>query len=162
TRSILRLIAEDGRPPGEVLERINRTLLKDLPVARFVTMVYAILDSARRRLVFANAGHPHPLLVDTEGGRLIPTKGGFPLGVRDGSFPERAIELVQGCRVVLYSDGLSEATSPTGEEYGTARIQLHCVTESATLETLLEDARCFVSGAPASDDQTVVMIRATG
>ena len=162
TRSIIRLLAEGGSQPGKVLERINRTLLKDLPAARFVTMVYAVLDSARRRFVFANAGHPYPLLVDPEGGRFLATEAGFPLGVNEGTFPEREVELVQGSRLVLYTDGLSEATSTTGEEYGTARIRLHCASESATLETLLEDVRAFVIGSPASDDQTVVMIRATG
>jgi sigma-B regulation protein RsbU (phosphoserine phosphatase) len=162
TRSILRLLAEDGLPPGEVLHRINRTLLKDLPTARFVTMIYAVLDAAGRRLVFANAGHPYPLLVDSAGGRFLPTEAGFPLGVRDGPFAEREVELPAGSRLVLFSDGLSEATSPAEEEYGTARIRQHFGSESATVESLLEDVRGFVSGLPASDDQTVVMIRATG
>jgi len=162
TRSILRLLAEDGLPPGEVLRRINRTLLKDLPAARFVTMIYAVLDTAHRRLVFANAGHPYPLLVDSAGGRFLPTEAGFPLGIRDGPFAEREVQLPAGSRLVLYSDGLSEATSPAEEEYGTARIRQHFDAESATVESLLDDVRGFVSGSPASDDLTVVMIRALG
>jgi sigma-B regulation protein RsbU (phosphoserine phosphatase) len=161
TRSILRLLAEDGLPPGEVLRRINRTLLKDLPAARFVTMIYAVLDTAHRRLVFANAGHPYPLLVDSAGGRFLPTDAGFPLGMRDGAFAEREVLLPAGSRLVLYSDGLSEATGPAEEEYGTARIQKHFDAESATVETLLDDVRGFALGLPASDDQTVVIIRAT-
>jgi len=69
--------------------------------------------------------------------------------------------LPAGSRIVLYSDGLSEATSPAEEEYGTARIRQHFDAESATVESLLDDVRGFVSGSPASDDLTVVMIRAT-
>jgi len=160
TRSILRLVAEDGMPPGEVLRRINRTLLKDLPATRFVTMIYAVLDADRRRLVFANAGHPYPLVVDSAGGRFLRTEAGFPLGLRDGSFAEREVELAAGCRLVLFSDGLTEATSPADEEYGTERIRQHVETESATVESLLDDVHGFVAGSPASDDQTVVMIRA--
>jgi sigma-B regulation protein RsbU (phosphoserine phosphatase) len=162
TRSILRLVAADGLPPGEVLRRINRTLLKDLPTTRFVTMIYAVLEPARRRLVFANAGHPYPLLVDSGGGSFVPTETGLPLGMQDGPFAERALELPPGSRLVLYSDGISEATDPSEEEYGTERIRQHFEGESATVETLLEDVRGFHSGLPASDDQTVVVIRATG
>jgi sigma-B regulation protein RsbU (phosphoserine phosphatase) len=162
TRSILRLLAEDGRAPGEVLRRTNRTLLKDLPAPRFVTMIYAVLEPERRRLVFANAGHPYPLLVDSAGGRFLPTEAGFPLGIRDGPFAEREVELPAGSRLLFYSDGLPEATSPTEEEYGTERIRRHFGSESATVESLLEDVRSFVSGAPAADDLTAVLIRATG
>ncbi|HKF41813.1 MAG TPA: GAF domain-containing SpoIIE family protein phosphatase [Thermoanaerobaculia bacterium] len=161
-RSILRLLAEDGRAPGEVLRRINRTLLKDLPAARFVTMIYAVLEPARRRLVFANAGHPYPLLVDSAGGRFLPTEAGFPLGIREGPFAEREVELPAGSRLLFYSDGLPEAMSPAEEEYGTERIRRHFDSESATVESLLEDVRGFVSGAPAADDLTAVLIRATG
>jgi sigma-B regulation protein RsbU (phosphoserine phosphatase) len=162
TRSILRLLAEDGLPPRELLRRINRTLLKDLPIARFVTMIYAVLDASNRRLVFANAGHPYPLLVDSAGGRFLRTDAGFPLGLRDGSFAEREVELPPGSRLVLYSDGLPEATSGAEEEYGTDRIRRHLDAPGATVESLLDDVRTFVSGAPPSDDQTVVLIRATG
>lgn len=161
TRSILRLLAEDGPPPGEVLHRINRTLIKDLPTARFVTMVYAVLDATSRRLVFANAGHPYPLLVDSSGAVFLSTESGFPLGMRDGSFSEREVELRPGSRLLLYSDGLSEATSPAEEEYGTERIRRHFDADSATVETLLDDVRGFASSLPVSDDQTVVMIRST-
>jgi phosphoserine phosphatase RsbU/P len=162
TRSILRLLAQDGLPPGEVLQRINRTLMKDLPTRRFVTMIYAVLDAGHGRLVFANAGHLYPLFVDSRGGQFLSTEAGFPLGIRDGAFAEREVELPAGSRLVLYSDGLSEATSPTGEEYGTDRIRRHFDAESATVESLLHDVHGFISGAPPSDDETIVLIRATG
>lgn len=58
--------------------------------------------------------------VDSAGGRFLRTEAGFPLGLRDGSFAEREVELAAGCRLVFFSDGLSEATSPAEEEYGTA------------------------------------------
>lgn len=161
TRSILRLVAEDGGSPGEVLRRLNRTLLRDLPSARFVTMIYAVLDTLRRRLVFANAGHPYPLFVDASGGHFLRTEAGFPLGMREGTYAEREVEMPAGSRLVLYSDGLSEATNPAEEEYGPARIRQHFGGTSATVASLLDDVHGFVSPAPASDDLTVVMIRAT-
>src|SRR5262249_45349737 len=126
---------------------------------RFVTMIYAVLDADHRRLVFANAGHPYPLLVDSAGGRFLPTQAGFPLGIRDGSVAEREVELPGGRRFCLCSGGLAEASSTTEEEYGADRIRQHFDRQSATVESLLEDVRGFVSGAPPSDDQTVVLIR---
>jgi sigma-B regulation protein RsbU (phosphoserine phosphatase) len=158
-RSMLRLLAEDGKPPGEVLRRLNRSLVRDLPASRFVTMVYGVLDPARRRFAFANAGHPHPLLVDAGGGRFLATETGLPLGIQDGAFAERELELPLQSRLVLFSDGLSEALSPSGEEYGAARIARHCEAASASVATLLGDVNGFLAGRPASDDQTVVMIR---
>ena len=161
TRSILRLLS-DGSPPGEVLQRINRILLKDLPAARFVTMIYAVLDPVHRRLSFANAGHPYPLLVDPAGARFLETETGFPLGIREGSYAEREVQMPAGSRLVIYSDGLSEAKSAAGEEYGTARIQRHFEEESATVESLLDEVRGFSTNAPAADDLTVAMLRAGG
>ena len=160
TRSILRLLS-DGLPPGAVLQRINHILLQDLPAARFVTMIYAILDPRRRRVLFANAGNPYPLLVDQAGARFLETGAGFPLGLLDGTFAEREVQMPAGSRLVLYSDGLSEATNLADEQYGTARIRLHFDAEAATVESVLDDVRGFVSDSQASDDLTVVVIRAT-
>ncbi len=89
TRSILRLFAESGLPASDVLSRVNGVLLKDFPSARFVTMVYAVLDPDSRILTFANAGHPHPLLIDSTGAHFIGTDDGLPLGIRDSLFSEK-------------------------------------------------------------------------
>src|SRR4030095_12715260 len=105
-------------------------------------------------LVFANAGHPYPLLVDPGGARFLETESGLPLGIREGTFAEREVQLPAGSRLVLYSDGLSEATNSADEEYGTARIRRHFDSAFATVESLLDDVRCFVSGSPATDDLT--------
>jgi sigma-B regulation protein RsbU (phosphoserine phosphatase) len=64
TRTVLRLVAETGLSPGNVLSRVNDILLKDFPTARFVTMIYGVLDPVGRSITFANAGHPYPLAVD--------------------------------------------------------------------------------------------------
>jgi sigma-B regulation protein RsbU (phosphoserine phosphatase) len=159
TRSLLRLLAEDASSPAEVLRRLNRLLLKDFPAARFVTMVYAVLDAAKRRLLFANAGHPPPLFADSAGARFLETETGWPLGIQDGPFAEREIRMRTPSRLVLYSDGLSEAMNPAQEEYGAARIRDHLSAASPTVESLLDDVHRFTSGAAASDDLTVVMIQ---
>jgi sigma-B regulation protein RsbU (phosphoserine phosphatase) len=159
TRTVLRLVAETGLPPGKVLSRVNSILLKDFPEARFVTMVYGVLDPKKGILVFANAGHPHPLFVDSSGARFCETDGGLPLGFKEGSFSERIVEMTPGSRLILYSDGVTEAMNSSLRQYGEIRLRDHVVKNSATVQSILDDVRSFTTGQPASDDLTVVMIQ---
>ena len=76
TRGMLRSLAEAACSPSEVLTKLNRLLVEDFPAGRFVTMVYAVLDPAKRTLTFANAGHPRPLLL---------TAGSIERGSMNGS-----------------------------------------------------------------------------
>jgi sigma-B regulation protein RsbU (phosphoserine phosphatase) len=160
TRTVLRLVAESGLPPAEVLCRVNRVLLKDFPTAKFVTMVYALLDPKSGSLIFASAGHLPPLLVDSSGAHFLETEAGFPLGTRERSFSERAIEMTAGSRLVFYSDGVTEAMNSSFEEYGEARLREHTANPSASVQSLLNDVRTFTDGYSASDDVTVVMVQA--
>jgi sigma-B regulation protein RsbU (phosphoserine phosphatase) len=159
TRTILRLVAETGLPPGEVLSRVNSILLKDFPAAKFVTMIYALVDPQHGSIVFANAGHPHPLFVDSTGAHFLETDAGLPLGIREGSFSERAVEMTSGSRLVLYSDGVTEAMNSSLQQYGETRLRDHVVTPSATVQSILDSVRSFTADQPASDDVTVVMLQ---
>lgn len=161
TRTVLRLIAENGAPPAEVLTRVNRLLMKDLPPTRFVTLIYAVLDPKTLKVVFASAGHCHPLLVDSGGPQFLDAGGGLPLGIQEVAFSEREVLLMPGSRLLLYSDGVTEAMDASSEQYGEARLADHARAKSLTVEGLLKDVRQFTNGAPASDDVTVVMIEAS-
>jgi sigma-B regulation protein RsbU (phosphoserine phosphatase) len=158
TRSILRLVTQNATRPAEVLSQVNKILLSDFPMARFVTIVYALVDPKDRSVVFANAGHPPPLLAEPTSARFLEDPAGLPLGIREGSFSERTIQLPPGSRLVLYSDGVVEACNVSFEEYGRARLQEHFVIASSSLESLLEDVRHFSAGNPLADDATVVIL----
>ncbi len=160
TRTVLRLVAESGLPPAEVLCRVNRVLLKDFPRAKFVTMVYALLDPKSGSIAFASAGHLPPLLVDSRGAHYLETEAGLPLGTRERSFSEHTIEMMAGRRLVFYSDGVTEAMNSSLEEYGETRLRDHVANPSASVESLLNDVRTFTAGHSASDDITVVMVQA--
>lgn len=159
TRTVLRLVAESGLPPAEVLSRVNRVLLKDFPTAKFVTMVYAILDPKSGSIAFASAGHLHPLFVDGRGAHFLETDAGLPLGIREGSFSERTVEMTAGSRLVFYSDGVTEAMNSSFEQYGATRLRDHIANPSASVQSLLNDIRTFTGGYSASDDVTVVMVQ---
>ncbi len=158
TRGILRSLAQ-ACSPSETLDRLNRLLLQDFPPARFVTMVYAVLDPAKRILRFANAGHMQPLLIHEDESRFLSTEAGLPLGVRAGEFSEVEITLAPGSRVVFYTDGITEAENPDEEQYGAARLQAHLAACDASPESLIADVRAFADGYGLHDDATVITIK---
>jgi len=142
-----------------VLTKLNKLLVEDFPSGRFVTMIYAVLDSNNGTLTYANAGHLPPLLVDASGARFLETELGLPLGIRHGSFSEKTIALGEKARVALYSDGITEATNQRDEEYGPARLAAHLLSGSSCPEMLVDDVRAFANGEGLHDDATVIMLR---
>jgi sigma-B regulation protein RsbU (phosphoserine phosphatase) len=118
-----------------------------------------VLDSSKGTLTYANAGHLPPLLVDASGARFLETEMGLPLGIRHGAFSETTVPLCDPVRVAFYSDGITEATNPAGEEYGVERLAAHVQNGGSCPESLVENVRAFANGAGLRDDATVIMLR---
>ena len=159
TRGILRLLAERVIGPAALLSRLNHTLLQDFPRSKFVTMACVLLDPHEMTARIALAGHPPPVLISGTP-RLLKDAGGLPLGILDGDYAEEQIALPPGARLVLYSDGVLEAQSRDGEDYGSSGIQQHFQDPNASAESLLDHVREFGGGIPLEDDATVVTIQA--
>jgi sigma-B regulation protein RsbU (phosphoserine phosphatase) len=162
TRSILRMYAERGGSPGAVLSDVNRVLVADLPSAKFVTMVYVVLDPASRKLTFASAGHVPPILVDVSGARAVKVTPELPLGIREGSYADHELEIKSGSRLFLYSDGVTEARDSTSEEYGEARLRRYAASPAASAQGLRDDILRFTKDYPVADDITIVVLEAIG
>ena len=159
TRGMLRSLAT-ACCPSEVLAKLNPLLVNDFPSGRFVTMLYAILDPTERTLRFASAGHLRPLLIEDSEARFLETERGLPLGIGLGEYSEAEIHLSQGSRLLFYSDGITEATNPEGEEYGAERLEKHFRQADASAESILEDVRMFADGEGLHDDATVILVKA--
>ena len=159
TRGMLRSLAT-ACCPSEVLAKLNPLLVNDFPSGRFVTMLYAILDPTERTLRFASAGHLRPLLIEDSEARFLETERGLPLGIGLGEYSEAEIHLSQGSRLLFYSDGITEATNPEGEEYGAERLEKHFRRSDASAESILEDVRTFADGEGLHDDATVILVKA--
>jgi phosphoserine phosphatase RsbU/P len=159
TRGMLRSLVEAACTPGEVLTKLNRLLVEDFPAGRFVTMVYAVLDPAKRTLTFANAGHPPPLLMTGASAQFLDVERGIPLGLGPSDFSEVEVELPLGSRLVFYSDGITEAENPTDEEYGLVRLQEHFLRTDASAESLLDNVRSFADGSGLRDDASVILVK---
>ena len=162
TRGMLRSLAQTGSGPADVLTRLNNMMIEDFPSGRFVTMVYAELDPARRVLRIANAGHLSPLLVEPSGHCWIDHEHGLPLGISTSKFSEAAVTLGDDSRIAFYSDGITEADLDSGEEYGPERLLAQMQQSSFTPETLLADVRKFTNGCGLRDDATVILVNTPG
>jgi sigma-B regulation protein RsbU (phosphoserine phosphatase) len=159
TRGMLRSLAQTGSGPADVLTRLNNMMIEDFPDGRFVTMVYAELDPSSRILRMANAGHLAPLLVEPSGHRWINHEHGLPLGISASKFSETELTLGKHARIAFYSDGITEAETDSGEEYGAERLLAQMHSPDVTLDGLLADVRKFANGSGLRDDATVILVR---
>ena len=158
TRGVLRSLAEACCTPGEVLTRLNQLLVDDFPAGKFVTLVYAVLDPARRTVIFANAGHLWPLLIDSHGEHFLDTERGLPLGLGCGDYSETQITLSEGSKLIFYSDGITEAVNANEEEYGLCRLAEHAAIPGSSAVSIVDDVRCFANGSNLRDDASVVFV----
>lgn len=162
TRAVLRSVVRQVGRPGAVLERVNRTLGPDLPGNKFVTMFYGVLDAATQTLTFANAGHPWPIYSRGARPQLLKTKQGLPLGVAESRYDECTVELPPEARLLVYSDGVSEACNPQGEEYGMERLKQRARRADLSAPGVLRDVSGFSETNQLEDDATVLVVRAGG
>jgi serine phosphatase RsbU (regulator of sigma subunit)/anti-sigma regulatory factor (Ser/Thr protein kinase) len=163
TRTLLRTIAEQLVVPGAVLERTNNLLVEDIPPKMFVTCLYAVLNPATGHLVFANAGHDVPFRRTAEGVVELRARG-MPLGLLPGmQYEQHETTLRPGECVLLYSDGLVEAHSPSREMFGFPRLQalLGEPTEEDLVPFLLDRLHDFTGPTwEQEDDVTMVLLMA--
>ena len=163
TRSILRSAARSELSPGTALERTNDLLHDDIPPKMFVTCLYAILNPATGRLVYANAGHDLPYQRhDDSVSELRAT--GMPLGLMPGMrYEEKETTLCPGDSLLLYSDGLVEAHNPSREMFGFPHLADLLATrprDMPIIECLLNELAAFTgAGWEQEDDVTLVTLQ---
>ena len=153
--------------PALTVNQINTTLLRRSLEARFVTMVYGILYPDGR-LRYCNAGHNPPILVAADGVRRLQT-GGLIVGLfgRRGVRGRDAAD-GPGDLLVVFSDGITEATNDQGEDFGDDRI-IECVSDAraardpeAVLNRLFDRLRQFTVDELPGDDMMALVLRYTG
>jgi len=122
-QAALKSLASQHLSPAEVSTRLNNVLYSNIPLHKFITAFYAVVNIPNRTLSFTNAGHNPPLLVNTNGECVRLEAGGSVLGAfPDLPFAQEEIQLRDGDRVVLFTDGLTEATDANGEQFGEERL----------------------------------------
>jgi sigma-B regulation protein RsbU (phosphoserine phosphatase) len=156
--------AGSGLTPAGTLARVNDALLRRAIDSRFATVLHGRL-SCDGRLTYCNAGHNPPLLFGLTGLRHSLEAGGLIVGIfKDATFEEETLQLEPGDTLVVFSDGVSEAHNPSGEEFGEDRL-MACLEAHRNLpapdllECILEAVQEFRADAPQSDDVTVFVLR---
>jgi serine phosphatase RsbU (regulator of sigma subunit)/predicted ester cyclase len=166
TLGMLQAVSEaldSSSSPGEVLVRVNETLLSRIPPNMFVTCFYAILEPESGSLTYANAGHDLPYLHRNGEAEELRARG-MPLGLMPGmGYEEKETILEAGEAVLLYSDGLVEAHDPKGKMFGFPRLRALVAQhgEERTLgNLLLEELYSFVGESwEQEEDITLLTLR---
>jgi len=149
----------------ETISAVNNYLAANIPPNRFVTLFYAELDPESGALSFLNAGHNPPLIVHAAGTVEQLAAGGLPLGIRSNAeYREGRTQLQLGDVLVIYSDGVTEAASPSGEEFGPTRlyevVSRNVESSAAGIRDRIESALTkFSQGTQAADDITLVIVK---
>ena len=166
--------ARAGDDIAGLISRVNRMLYDASTEDRYATLFYAQYDPSSRRLTYVNAGHCPPILfrAASRGESAAPTMerldqaGGTVVGLLpDCDYEQAETLLCPGDLLVIYTDGFSEAMNPQLEEWGEERL-LHSVAScnglpaKETIAKIMQSAEAYVSGAPQSDDMTLVVLRA--
>jgi ketosteroid isomerase-like protein len=165
--SVLAILAAGGHTahPGVALEAANRAMLRRAVPGKFATVVFATL-SKDGRLTYSNAGHNPPLLLGRTGAQWLRTGGMFAGVFEHAQFEEETVQLQAGDRLVVYSDGITEARNTENAEFGEDRlltsVEAHREQAPAALvRSILETVREFSSGTGQGDDLTVLVLSCT-
>jgi phosphoserine phosphatase RsbU/P len=165
-QAAVRGLASPLLSPSGLCERLNSLILRNIASDRFITFFYAQLDGPTRRLRYANAGHNAPIVLHRDGSHDRLREGGGVLGI----FPVQTyalgfIELAPGDRLILFTDGVTEACCTDDEEFGEARLlellEENRSTPAGDLQRLILEAAGEFCRGDWRDDATVIVLAST-
>ena len=158
-----RSLISAGLRGAALVSALNTHLVANTPDNRMVTVFYGELDTATGRLTYVNAGHNPPYLYDGDCRSKLDATG-VVLGMLDGMpFPEMEVELRDDARLLLYTDGITEAANPAGEEFGEARLEALIDEQGLAAPVNVIDALVtrvvgFCGKAEQHDDMTMMLV----
>jgi len=148
------------------MRKVNSLLHESTDRDKFVTAFYGVLDFKNKVLIFSNAGHNPPILRRADGRFEYLEEGGVALGVLpDARYDERPIALRPGDLLVLYTDATTETEAPSGEQFGTRRLEqamehVREKTASEIVEGLVTEVTRWAGEKGVSDDLTLIVLKA--
>jgi len=164
TRTVIRLVARAHDDLATGIGRANELLSAENASSMFATVFYGVLDCATGALTYCNCGHNPPMVVRADG-RSEPLAGtGLPLAMLpEATYAQRSITLAPGDRIVLYTDGVSEAHNADDVEFGDARLaaaikEFRGGSARELVEGILHRVAEFSQGVPQSDDRACLAL----
>lgn len=162
-QATVRAFASDAASPAWLCGRVNSVLCNNIATGKFVTLFYGVLDAKRRVLEYTSAGHLSPILLNGSHSVRQLENGGALLGVfPEWKYEDSAAQLAPGDRLLLFTDGITEAARPDGEEFGEQRLidattSLSQRSSAELKDELLSQAKNFCDSQLA-DDATLIVI----
>lgn len=151
---------------AEILRNINALVYRGTQIHQFATFFLARVNGHQLEVTFSNAGHNFPVVLRADGTQRTLERGGTVLGILESiQLEEDRVLLAAGDRLVLYTDGLTEAEGPDGTLFGEERLYALLASLPSHLsaremaDRILEEQRRFTGGAEASDDTTLMVLR---
>jgi sigma-B regulation protein RsbU (phosphoserine phosphatase) len=163
-QAAVRAFAGPSETPAQVCSKVNSLLHENVAIGKFVTFLYGILDGEAHTFQYCNAGHLYPILVSAGSSRML-EKGGAVLGVfPDWTYEDSTIELRAGDRLLLFTDGITEASNADGQEFEEASIaafaKANCTLSAIELNSRLLAKVTEFCSAQFRDDATLLVIAA--
>ena len=157
-----------AQPPALFVQRLNEAFVGRFGDNRYATLFWAEYDARTRILKYVNAGHEPPILIRPTGDLERLQTSGFPIGMfgRVG-YASTELQVEAGSHIVIFTDGLADALSPSGEEFGDERLIDCCrglagaLSAEQLVERLMQAAGSWSAGAEQFDDTTVVVVAVT-
>jgi sigma-B regulation protein RsbU (phosphoserine phosphatase) len=161
-QAALKSLASENISPSELCVRLNEIMCGNTPLRKFVSCFYGELDVLGKKLTFTNAGHNPPLVMRRSGACISLDAGGRVIGAfPDSTYTQQDIQLYNGDKLLLFTDGVTEARDAAGEEFGEHRLQ-ECLRSyrgrnAAELRTIiLDEVTQFCAGN--FDDDAALMV----
>ncbi|HET7840003.1 MAG TPA: fused response regulator/phosphatase, partial [Terriglobia bacterium] len=162
-QAALRGVATHTLPPREICAKVGRGIRVNLAPEKFISLFYALLDAPARKLTYVNAGHNSPILARSDGTILRLDRGGPVIGnFLEGNYSQEEVPLRSGDRLILFTDGITEAANERDEEFGEERltrlVRSNRHLKAQSLQTLiLETVTDFCQG-DFRDDVTLLSV----
>jgi phosphoserine phosphatase RsbU/P len=169
SRTLLRGAGREGLSAHACLAHVNRIVSEEILPSMFVTVFYGIFDAQTGELEYCSGGHNPPYLLGEDGSvRALNEAGGLPVGVLgDAKYSSAHVQLRANETVIVYTDGVTEATDVNEEEFGEKRLEdLLSRMKARTAQNIVEETVAavneFAKGVPQGDDITCLALRFVG
>jgi phosphoserine phosphatase RsbU/P len=162
-QAAVRAFASEAVDPQALCLQVNRILCGNIAEGRFISFFYCVLESATGTVTYTNAGHYLPVLVRADGSIERLGAGGPVLGVLpDAGYEQAQVTMNPGDRLLLFTDGITEARSADDEEFGEERLIeaaiAHRACSAPALQARLADAVVAFTGGRLQDDATLMVL----
>jgi sigma-B regulation protein RsbU (phosphoserine phosphatase) len=164
-QAAVRAFASEAVEPQALCHQVNRILCGNIAEGRFISFFYSVLDAPTGMMTYTNAGHYLPMLVRADGAVERLGAGGPVLGVlADAEYEQAHVSIGPGDRLLMFTDGLTEARSDADEEFGEDRLLdaavAHRACSAPALQARLADSVATFTGGRLQDDATLIVLAA--